>query len=281
MICPYCDSLIRDMPDNNVCPQCGAPLGIYRDTGNGSRAKGHALKFPDPPIGVYKDVAGYLEIGKDSVTFSRRPWFKEHKRTIPFSEIFAVAYEAGKPFNSGFLCVREWQDRKLPVPVIAYEVVEDETSVYFKMSDNEKFWHVYNFLKQCADINNAANKDWRRIAEGTVFGKYEGFYGYMELGHDAVTVYKKLLLSAPTVRKIPYDEIGEVAFHEAKGSTRGGLSIRAREDRKELKIALREALVDDTSIDFTISGNEQMYQVYLYLMEHVRENTTRWLQNGV
>ena len=29
MICPYCDSLIRNLPDNRTCPQCGAPLGSY------------------------------------------------------------------------------------------------------------------------------------------------------------------------------------------------------------------------------------------------------------
>ncbi len=29
MICPYCDSLVRDVPDNRCCPNCGGPLGAY------------------------------------------------------------------------------------------------------------------------------------------------------------------------------------------------------------------------------------------------------------
>ena len=157
MICPYCDSLIRDLSDNRVCPYCGAALGMYckpevsnqKNDQQELSPRKIEVSFPDPPIGTYKDAAGYLEIGKNSVTFYRKQFFKGSKRTIQFQDIYAVSYKPGVTLNSGFLCVREWKDRNIPLAQKSADVPFDETSVYFRKSKNAMFEQVYNFLKQC------------------------------------------------------------------------------------------------------------------------------------
>lgn len=276
MICPYCESLIRKMPDSGTCPNCGAPLGAYRSS---YRAEGQAaLSFPEPPVGIYKDVAGYLEVSKDSVTFYRNQWplAAKTRRTIPLREIFAVSFEQGASFRSGFLCVRQWQDRHLPLAASGAEAVLDETSVYFRQSKNAEFHRVYVFLQQCAEIVKQAHLDLCDGEAGSLLGKYTGYYGYMELGADAVTICKKLPLSLPSERVIPYAEIAEVAFREAKGQHDGGLSIRGRNNGKILTTALSDALIDDTSIDFSERSNDKMRRVYDFLMGHVKNNFREW-----
>ena len=270
MICPYCDSRIGVLPDNRSCPHCGAPL---------SAEKQNKPIFPEPPIGVYKDAAGYLEIGKDTVTFFRKPFFRGYKRTIPFEEIYAVSYNPGADFCAGYLCVRQWQDRHLPMPTRVQDVVTDATGVYFKKSQNEKFYIVYTFLKQCADIADCANGDWC-TQQTQLYGRYPGYYGYMEFGAQALTVYKNGFLMPETRRVIAYHEIAEVAFCEAKGSDRGGLSVRHRNDDKRIDQALRNAVTDETSIDFVFSSNDRMKKIYSFLAEYSDENNRRWAQES-
>ncbi len=167
MICPYCDSLIRELPDNRTCPQCGAPLAASFTEEQKNQNYAHTAKekestldicFPEPPVGVYKDVAGYLELTEDSVVFLRRQFIRGHKRVIPYSDIYAVTYQPGVTLNCGFLCVREWKDRNIPLPSVTAEAAVDETAVYFVKAKNERFRHVYAFLKECADIVSLTRK---------------------------------------------------------------------------------------------------------------------------
>lgn len=156
MICLYCNSRVSPVPDNGVCPHCGCVLD--------------KPKFPDPPIGKYKDAAGYVEIGEKNVTFCRKHFFKAHKKAVPYSEIYAVAYQPGKPFESGYLCIRQWQDRHLPMPAEVQDVIWDPTGVYFAQHRNAQFHKVYIFLRQCADIACRANASWQKD-ENTLCGK--------------------------------------------------------------------------------------------------------------
>ncbi len=265
MICSYCDSRVSPVPDNGVCPHCGGVLD--------------KPKFPDPPIGKYKDAAGYIEIGEKSVTFCRKHFFKAHKKTVPYSEIYAVAYQPGKPFDSGYLCIRQWQDRHLPMPAGARDVIWDPTGVYFTQHRNAQFHKVYMFLRQCADIACRANASWQRD-ENTLCGRYPVFYGYMEFGPKSLTVHKESKLLPKTERTIAYDEIAQVAFLEGKGSQRGGLSIRVRNENKDLDRALRNAVIDDASIDFLAFFNDKMREIYQQLTAHAEQNKIRWAQEN-
>lgn len=264
MRCPYCNSLRSEMFNISVCPHCGAVLPSYSEMLEQRRINSRNLVFPEPPIGVYKDAAGYLKIGKDSVTFFRKHFVKGHKREIPFNEIYAVSYESGKSFRPGFLCVREWKDRNLSLTLDPTVVATDETSVYFLQTENGKFRCAYEFLKQCAEIVNAANPDWMQGGLLSLMGRYKGFCGYMELGPDSVTFSKKALFMKPSERVIPYSEIAEVAFEKARGLGMGGLWIQEWKDRS-LPIKANNASVDETAIDFSAWENERMQEVFEFL----------------
>jgi hypothetical protein len=153
MRCEYCDSVIKTVPDNGICPNCGGVLP------KNAEHSGKGILFPEPPVGVYKEPNGYLEIGNNSITFHRHPWpvAPKTERTILFEEICTVSFEYPKPFSSGTMCVRGWQDRYLPL-ARGTDAVTDPTAVYFGDAKTNTFRRLYEFLKQCADLNAKRNE---------------------------------------------------------------------------------------------------------------------------
>ena len=151
MFCPYCDSLIRELPDNYTCPRCG---GILLDV-----QKPADFNLLAPPIGVYKQTFGYMEIDKTSVRFYYKFWVGDVvDRRIPFSHIVNVIYQPGRGFKSGFLSVRSKENQNEPWPKNSFDAASDRTSVIFIDTENDAYKKVYYFLKQWAD---------RAITEGT------------------------------------------------------------------------------------------------------------------
>ena len=151
MICPYCDSRIGVLPDNRSCPLCGAPLGA---------AAQKKPQFPEPPLGKYKQTFGYMEIQERGVKFYEKFLLSDKvNRIVPYDEIIEVAYRpAVANSQMGFLCVRGWQDRYLPIAKTYSEACDDSTAVVFGYRENRKYYQVYEFLKKCADIANAARE---------------------------------------------------------------------------------------------------------------------------
>ena len=144
MKCPYCDSRVSPVPDNRVCPHCGGTLGDRRKP-----------KFPDPPLGVYKGVSGYMEIREESVFFFKKFAFGETLQCeIPYEELIGVFMDSPSIFFAGFLCVRSWEKRHVPFSQKWMESVNDEAAVGFHYEDKKKYTRAYEFLKQCAEIAN-------------------------------------------------------------------------------------------------------------------------------
>jgi hypothetical protein len=245
------------MPEDGHCPNCGASV---------SEITSAPLAFPPPPIGIYKDAAGYLEITKNCVIFCRKQLVTEHIRTIPFREIYGVSYAPGRPLQSGFLCVREWKDRNMPFPDKPLHAADDETAVYFRQEKNATFEKLYLFLNECAAI---ANPELRNPT--TIYGKYKGGYGYLEIYPDCVVISKHCVMRVPTQQVIAYDEISEVAFRKADKWQCGALCILKKRGFKSMRYAMKHVLTDDTSIDFAEYQNEQMHRVYTFLMDQVRK----------
>lgn len=265
MKCGYCDSVLRKIPEDGCCPNCGALISpVCR--------RNLDIRFPAAPVGRYKDAAGYLEITEDSVTFYRKHFIKGYARTIPFRELYDISFDEGKAWSAGYLCVREWQDRQNPTIQDAAEAVFDATSVYFPLMQNTQFEQLYQYLKRCMAMVTAAQENTQPPDDAELYGQYDGFYGYMELRSDSIMFSKKLLLAAPTQRIIAYTDIAEVSFKEAREQYSGGLSVRGRNDGKNMRNALVNAVVDETSIDFSVSANKKMRRVYTFLMDQVRKN---------
>lgn len=149
MKCEYCDSLIKNVPENGICPNCGGALGI-------EDRHSTELRFPDPPVGIYVDPAGdYIEISDTYIkTFKDIPLGKDVVTEIPFDTIYSVKFEPGAYFKMGFLCVRRLDDIEIPMPVKHSQAIKDNTTIVLSSTNNEKFYPVYLFLKKCADIVN-------------------------------------------------------------------------------------------------------------------------------
>lgn len=151
VFCPYCNNWTEKLADNHVCLRCGAPLA--------GQVEKKKPVLPAPPIGKYKQTGDCMEIGKDSVKFHKYTIFRgARERIVPYNEIVAVYFTPGAEFTPGFLCVRERKDSDVPVPTSNSEAIKDDTSIIFDRFKNATFYRAYEFLKQWADIVNAAEE---------------------------------------------------------------------------------------------------------------------------
>ena len=154
MFCPYCDSLIRELPDSGTCPRCGGALSDAQKTKITTD-----VDSLEPPVGVYKQTFGYMEIDNTSVRFYEKFWVSEVvDRRILFSDITKVLYHPGRGFKSGFLSVRSKENQNEPWPKTEYAAMGDKTTVTFIEAQNETFKKVYDYLKLWANHS---------IADGT------------------------------------------------------------------------------------------------------------------
>lgn len=149
MNCPYCDSRISNLPDNQVCPHCGAPLGEMNAP--------KRLSFPEPPLGTYRQTFGFMEVQAHGLRFYQKFLWDTLDRFVPYSELTAVCFVPGGK-KLGFLSVRDTQNENLQMPSVSREAAGDMTSVIFNSMENDRYCKVYDFLKQCADIANEARK---------------------------------------------------------------------------------------------------------------------------
>lgn len=150
--CPNCgaDSTICD--NIGECEYCGSPLSGEQvqltadDTGQSI--------YPKPPFALKRVRWGVLEFENDSmsvwVKLPKVPHIDVH---IPYNEIFGVSYVPATKWLNGFLCVREWKDRYIPLPRKFSEMTLRNVTTWLEERDNDDFLRIYEFLKQCAAIN--------------------------------------------------------------------------------------------------------------------------------
>ena len=152
--CPYCGGVGLN---GNCCAFCGVQL--IADTHEGESKRKPV--FPKPPLGIYRNSRSeQIEITEDAIVFKVQLDILNYaswKRTaIPFEEIINVTLVPGDFFTAGFLSVRRKQDKYNPIPKGISDVFGDPISICFRMRDYKAFSTVYDFLKQCAAIVNAA-----------------------------------------------------------------------------------------------------------------------------
>jgi len=151
-----------------ICPNCGRDCGdkaqFCRDCGMRLRQGGQAetnteLTFPEPPFEIVRNHVAYLEEGylkfdKSSVRLvARLPRVPKKDIMIPYHELFDVSYVAATRHWIGFLCVRKWADRHIPLPKIFWEKKLRDTMIWFAQKDNDDFYRAFVFLKEIARIN--------------------------------------------------------------------------------------------------------------------------------
>lgn len=96
-------------------------------------------------------------------------------------------------------------------------------------------------------------------------GKYLYGDGYLEIGYDSVTIYKKQIFRK-TKRTIPFSQIAGVSFGDGQNDASGFLCVRHRQ-AAHLPLVTRaiDAVPDDTSVYFFARRSPEFYPVYMFL----------------
>ena len=142
MKCQYCDSLIKPVPGNGICPNCGGALGQRKPVVTIAR-----------PKWTHKDVSGRIAFNEEAVLFYGDILLETKDVLIPYDEVVAVLYNPGTFWEKGFLSVRGMQNRYKPLPQNTKDALRDDTSIAFSDKHKDKFLYAYRFLKQYADRN--------------------------------------------------------------------------------------------------------------------------------
>ena len=150
MVCEYCGRQFAQLPENGVCPGCGAS----------AREKATPV-FPEPPIGAYKNLLGDVaEITSDALVFRMCFGFWQYKtQIIPYTDIYNVQYEPGNWFFGGWLCVHTWEEKYKPLPKTMLGCLKEKIQFYIRWREKNKFSGMIDYLQQCAEIANAAREE--------------------------------------------------------------------------------------------------------------------------
>lgn len=141
MKCQYCDSIIKNVPDNGICPNCGSAL---------------KTEPPKPPFPMIKAQGGFVELNIQGIRLCVKHPRKPRKDiTILYEEIFDVSYVPANWWHNGFLCVREKKKQHIPLPRKFGQQWLGDTIAFFDEKKNDVFYQVYVFIKEWMNISKA------------------------------------------------------------------------------------------------------------------------------
>ena len=154
--CPNCGADSTICGDIRECEYSGSPLSVEQErlAVAENTVKKECCAFPEPPLTLKKVRWGTLEFSSESMHVRiRLPKRPLTDKVIPYDEIFGVSYVPATKWLNGFLCVREWKDRYIPLPRKFSEMTLRNVTTWLEERDNDDFLRIYEFLKQCAAIN--------------------------------------------------------------------------------------------------------------------------------
>ena len=153
MICPYCDSLLKETPESGTCPNCGAPLSCeIRQAQEKQR-----LAFPEPPLGIYENqLKDHIEITKKAIIFRTRIKLSDpltRIKVVPYSKLIKVTIRPGSVLKAGYLSVLGEDDKCRLLPQRVWDAVLDDASITFNRSYYQKFYKVYYVVNLYSLVN--------------------------------------------------------------------------------------------------------------------------------
>ena len=124
-----------------------------------SGEKAPAVQFPEPPFALQEAGSSFLAFGEDALWLSAAVYKGSRiERKILYSEVFDVSFVPGTKAVNGFLCVRQWNERQIPLPKSHRERRIRDSIIFFVQRRHDAFFQAYEFLKQCAAINAETRK---------------------------------------------------------------------------------------------------------------------------
>ena len=151
MVCEYCGRQFAQLPEKGICPGCGAVV---------EEAQG--LKFPKPPIGVYKNMWGCsIEIMEDAFVIHNEMFKGDiQERTIPYTRLYKVYFGRNGKRRAGWISVQAWEDRYDRIADTFWRASGNTSAstIMFDPIRVDDFKMVSDFLQKCAEIANAARE---------------------------------------------------------------------------------------------------------------------------
>ena len=147
MKCDYCDSKFKEMPEDQVCPNCGAAIPSQEEQPAGDS------RYPEPPIGVYEGNRAYVEVTKESVVFVRKGLLgtKDERVEVPFCEIMRSTNRRGYGYLYGMFFVLD----KYKKTKVVYRYSRGYIGMVIRYNGcmNQPFEKIHQFCSACANIN--------------------------------------------------------------------------------------------------------------------------------
>ena len=95
-----------------------------------------------------------LKFETDALWLSvKNPKVPRRELYVSYNEVFDATFVSATIWMKGFLCIREWQNRHIPLPNSHWEKKITDTIIFFERRDNDTFYRAYEFIKQHAVIN--------------------------------------------------------------------------------------------------------------------------------
>jgi len=261
MICPYCDSLLKTVPENGCCPNCNAPLGAsFREEENA---------FPAPSLGVYEGISGdSLEIKEKSVIIRKEK--TESGYELRYEELKSVLFKPAENAHGGYLSIRSSINEQMPFPANSWDAVRDVTTTVFTAAGNMVFWKVCEFLQECVAVAKRMPKKEKLAFAKAPIGVYKGVGGQMELTADSVIITRTMPLLPQTRYAFAYDDLFDVYLGLPSLGVRGDLQVRGWQNRR-MKFGI--TMGSETLFFFTQKHLEEIQIVYEFLKECCKKPT--------
>ena len=149
MKCDYCDSKFKEMPEDQVCPNCGAAIPSQKEQPAGDS------RYPEPPIGVYEGNRAYVEVTKESVVFVRKGLLgtKDERVEVPFCEIMRSTNRRGYSIWPGVFFVHDKHGKTKVMYATSPSTRSMAMFIYYTEVANQLFEMIHQFCSACANIN--------------------------------------------------------------------------------------------------------------------------------
>ena len=149
MLCPYCDSVITEVPNSGVCPRCGGSLGVNRDLQerqslNEERSSNRNENALGIPCGTYKGISGGIILNEENLCIWCSILGKKYETTFSYNKLTKILFiRTGDYLDKAYLLLRGEDNKDVPVPRWDHLCL-DTTTVTF--ANNLLFQHIYYLL---------------------------------------------------------------------------------------------------------------------------------------
>ena len=141
MFCPNCGN---DCADAMFCSECEQTLPCTETP--------HAAGIPDPPMGRYDGVDGFIELSYYTLTIHKEILEKTVEHVMSYRDIADVVFRQASTNENGYVLISESEDLRVPIEN-ALDAMCDEKAIVFERGRNDGFCRLNVYLQKCLASN--------------------------------------------------------------------------------------------------------------------------------